>query len=379
MIKTPFLITFILLISVVSAQSPFTITGSTNLVRNGKVVLIKNAPAEFYSSHIKNDTANIVNFQFQFEGVISYPQQFRIVFFETEGKYITQPFFIDTGNQKIFIDSSEKSNDILDFGLSIIAEGSKTNFEYNNVYLSVFASMNEKINNFFSEVNRCDSINDIELKQNCVSNTEKNRIELRKERDSLLFNYASSNRKSSLLPWVLYQAIKKHGFNEYHQKTYQLISEYTPSNIKKSIVDLINQQKNTSIGSLFPLSRFMKPNESSTYLANNKYTLVEFWYSGCIPCIAQFNVLKEVYSMYKKKGFEILAISIDGKKSLPKYRRILNQYKYSWQQFLDLDGNKTKQLNIYKFPTNYLLDRHGKIIFKDIDPTMLSEFLRKEL
>ncbi len=48
--------------------------------------------------------------------------------------------------------------------------------------------------------------------------------------------------------------------------------------------------------------------------AKNKYVLLDFWASWCVPCIAEFPALTEAYAKYKDKGFEIYAISLDSDK-----------------------------------------------------------------
>lgn len=42
-----------------------------------------------------------------------------------------------------------------------------------------------------------------------------------------------------------------------------------------------------------------------------KYTLVDFWASFCQPCLEVFPIYKELYEVYKNKGFELVGISGD--------------------------------------------------------------------
>lgn len=57
----------------------------------------------------------------------------------------------------------------------------------------------------------------------------------------------------------------------------------------------------------------------------------------------------------------------------------MNKYKLSWPQYWDKGGVESSRLSINKFPTNFLLDRQGNIIQKDLKPAELAHFLEKNL
>jgi len=107
--------------------------------------------------------------------------------------------------------------------------------------------------------------------------------------------------------------------------------------------------------------------------------LVEFWFSGCSPCIAQFELLKSIYMKYKGKKFAIVAISTDGKEKISEYKKIVKSNNYSWKQILDTGGVRAASINIQKYPTSFLLDENGKIINIDITPDVLDRFLKQNL
>ncbi len=366
-------------ISCLFSQNHFTISGITNLVSNGKAILRQSGPSGFYSTKIKNDTVNIFNHHFIFEDTLKYPQQFRITLISSDKDYITEGIFIDTGFQKISIDSSSQINNILDFGHAVSMEGSKTNNEYTKKYLPLFDSINKRIVVFLSEIERCDTINDFESKKACVIKTEIERINIRKIRDSILLNYATQYPNSAIIPWLLYEALRKYGYKEFYQTIIDKITNYNPTNINKYLTSFINEQKIKIVGNLFPLNDFINNNFKNKYTKNIKYTLVEFWYSGCGPCIAQFNSLKSVYNKFNKQGFEIVAISIDGKKTLNKYKKILKLNNYPWKQILDIGGKRATSINIQKYPSSFLLNKKGEIISIDIKPEALHDYLKQNL
>ena len=42
-----------------------------------------------------------------------------------------------------------------------------------------------------------------------------------------------------------------------------------------------------------------------------KVVLLDFWATGCVPCVAKLPELESIYQKYHDQGFDILAISVD--------------------------------------------------------------------
>jgi len=109
------------------------------------------------------------------------------------------------------------------------------------------------------------------------------------------------------------------------------------------------------------------------------YTLIDFWYSNCTPCIAQFDKLKQIHKSHFSKGFEIVAISTDLKKDEAAWKKIIEKYTLPWVQLGDVDSQIAKTFSINAFPKNFLIDRSGKIIQIDIDLAQLEFYLDAHL
>lgn len=115
-------------------------------------------------------------------------------------------------------------------------------------------------------------------------------------------------------------------------------------------------------------------------LKSNKLVLIDFWATWCAPCIAEFPALKNLYSQYKKTGFEIISISSDV--NLKKYKSFIKNNKLSWINLNDGLGNSSptnKQFQITSLPSNYLVDNTGKIIGVNLSVADLKETLEKKL
>ena len=85
--------------------------------------------------------------------------------------------------------------------------------------------------------------------------------------------------------------------------------------------------------------------------------------SWCAPCRAANPYVLKLYKQYKAKGFEVFAISLDVKKEA--WLKAIKKDKLTYTHVYDKDGWNSKIAEKYyvdALPTNFLLDRAGKIV-----------------
>jgi len=373
------LLALLLKASILFSQTPFTITGKTNFIANGKAILERNSASCFYPPGFKDDTVPVHNHAFLFTGSLKYPAFFRLTCIDENGKSAySEPFFVDSGNQKITFDSTMAFHDLSANGQGISIQGSKANDEYVHNFLPLYQHVNEEISTYRSELTDNFSIRDKQVQRDSTAKTDARRVRFRRSSDSILYEYVNKYPRSPIISALLYDAAFRHNYSDYYYKAFDSITSYVPPNVSESLKAFLDIQKLKGVGQVFPLLDFMRANISEEG-RQAKYTLVDFWFSGCGPCIANFNLLKETYKKFHDKGFNIVAISSDKKEALPKYEMIIKRFQYTWDQVLDLDGVKTKSINIRAFPTSFLLDSQGKIVQTFIEPVLLNDFLEKNL
>jgi len=94
--------------------------------------------------------------------------------------------------------------------------------------------------------------------------------------------------------------------------------------------------------------------------------LVHFWSAVESGSRIVNPVLVEIYQKYKNKGFEIYQVSVD--KDRTEWLEAIDQDKMVWTQVGDMEGSiqAVMHYNIQSVPFNYLLDKDGNIIAKNL-------------
>lgn len=107
--------------------------------------------------------------------------------------------------------------------------------------------------------------------------------------------------------------------------------------------------------------------------------LVDFWASWCGPCIKEQPQLIKLNNAYTGK-FSIYSVSMDTKK--PLWLAAIAKQKLPWMQVSDLKYWNSPVVSDYMLqsvPLNYLIDKNGIILAKNIHGNALNEMLKSLL
>jgi len=307
-------------------ESAFSLTGKTNNFENGKVLYLKDNLSEKII-----DSAIVTNNEFLFKTKISkFPS--RVLLYNKEFSH-WRDIWIE--NNKMIFDASQS--------------------DFKNAKVSGSASEN--------------------LVQKLYENAGGLSFE---ERNKLEKDFVKDNPNSVVSAFILSVFSRDWG-REFTKESYERFS----GDIKKSeygnrISNYITLNRDVEIGDQYSNvvmnDKNGNPKELSKLLG--EVTLLEFWASWCGPCRKENPDLVKIYEKYKTKGFQIVAISLD--KDKEKWQSAIEKDGLSWSNFCDFEVWESKaalMYGVYAVPENFLIDKNGKIVARNIRGEKLNEKL----
>jgi len=202
---------------------------------------------------------------------------------------------------------------------------------------------------------------------------------LRIEHFTLIEEFVASKPDSYFTPYVIreYLADKMHYLeldsmlvkldsSIHDSKDYQILSQRVKTN--KSIevgMPAVDFALNDTTGNPISISSFQ-----------GKILLIDFWASWCGPCRHENPRVVKLYNDFREKGFEIIGVSFDEKRSA--WIDAIHQDQLAWPHVSDLKGWSSAAGKLYavtSIPATILLDRDGIIVAKNLR----GDALRKKL
>lgn len=149
-------------------------------------------------------------------------------------------------------------------------------------------------------------------------------------------------------------------------------------------LQFIKQEQNKQVNEAMKQMAINSPNiilpdingqKRELWSLHGKYTLLHFWSAKDRASRILNPVLSELYQRYKSRGFELFMVSIDQDKS--EWLNAIEEDHLAGIQVGDMKGSylATTSYNIQKLPYNYLLDKEGNIIAKNLKGPALNQTL----
>ena len=115
---------------------------------------------------------------------------------------------------------------------------------------------------------------------------------------------------------------------------------------------------------VFDLYAYQTDHSVSLKDYRGKVVLLTFWFPGCGPCRGEFPHFQEVLNKFKGQDIAYVGINVFPGQD-PYVLPFMHSSGYSFTPLRDRDGTIQKAYHVQGEPSNFLIDRDGRIIFSN--------------
>ncbi|MDD9899521.1 MAG: redoxin family protein [Alphaproteobacteria bacterium] len=97
-----------------------------------------------------------------------------------------------------------------------------------------------------------------------------------------------------------------------------------------------------------------------------KVVLVDFWTYSCINCIRTLPYLRDWYSKYHDRGFEIVGVHAPEfafERKIENVKKAVHKYALAWPVAMDNDFMTWKNFDNKYWPAHYLINKDGDVVY----------------
>jgi peroxiredoxin len=91
--------------------------------------------------------------------------------------------------------------------------------------------------------------------------------------------------------------------------------------------------------------------------------ILDFWATWCKPCIKAFPELQKILDTYEGCGLKVVAISIDGPRSMSRVGALMKSKGHTFQVVLDPGQRVARKYHVTSVPRTLLVDTDGKAVY----------------
>jgi peroxiredoxin len=201
---------------------------------------------------------------------------------------------------------------------------------------------------------------------------------------SYVTSYVRENPKSPVSLFAVQQFAKPIATPPDYPAAFELLDKsLQETEIGKQLQKRMADENAFKVGDIMP--EFSQPDTAGriVHLSDfkGKYVLVDLWASWCGPCRMESPNIKRTFEKYGNKGFVVIMVSIDGTKGswLTAIKQDGVQHFVQLGDMKDRKNAVAQLLKVRSIPQNFLIDRSGKIVGKNLHGDALEKKLEEIL
>lgn len=350
-----------------TGSNSYTVKGTLQGVDTGFVYLYK---VEQGDEDVAIDSIKVQNGNFEFKGEVSDPQ-FTLLGFKQDGqKFFPLAFFLEAGTTTI-----NGSRDSLN---RAVVKGQGAQREYDD-FKKKLEPLSQRERKLYDEY----QASGLQNNPARMEQVQQQHEQLQVEKKELVLQYANEHPSSRVAIVQLAYMFLDDVNNPALQRVFsKMDTSVQRSYYGRRIAKALEAQRQTGIGSAAPDFTLKDPAGKDVSLSSfrGKYVLIDFWASWCRPCREENPNVVKAYKAYHPKGFDIVGVSLDNKKE--RWEDAIREDQLAWTHVSDLKGWRSEAAALYgvnSIPMNFLLDKEGRIIGKDLRGQALSQKLESIL
>ena len=340
-------------------NNSFKVSGIAKGITDSTMVYLQKAQG---FNLIKVDSALVINGTFTFTGKQDSTVH-HYISCHSEGIRFRTDFFLENGNINVSMGKTE-----------VTASGTPSNDTY-QAFRNEFNSASKEI----------DRINTKFITDSTLTEEQKQELmveyrNLNKKLNEIVYKHIELNSANKIGEY-LFPNYNDYLSIEQQQTLIAMMPEVTLQNKQiKRIVEHINVLNKTAVGKPFIDFEMQTPDGKTMKLSDivnkNKYTLVDFWASWCVPCRSEMPNVIEAYNEFHEKGLAIVGISVDNNENA--WKNSIKEWGMPWIHLSDLKGTDNVAATLYgirSIPSTILIAQDGTIVAKNLRAGAIKEKL----
>lgn len=330
-------------------KNQFTIQGTLDNVKDSTMVFLKLNDEEGYKNV---DSCFIINKTFTLKGKID---QVKVAYLTIPEFRFNQPIFVEPNSTTSISGTLEK--------MDIVGSVSQNEFnDYENLLSELYTKQQGVYNRYF-QTPREDTakLRAIEIEYDVLDSM------IQEARISWIHQHSNSY----VSPYIIMKEMVYSATAEELKSNYEMFSEpiqtsYYGMEMKKRIEVL------TLVSEGQPAPEIALPNKDGDTMRlsdlKGQYVLIDFWASWCRPCRNENPFVVAAYTKYHEQGFTVYGISLDDNRD--KWLKAIEDDGLIWNTHVSSlkgwENEFAKKYGVMSIPSNFLIDKEGVIVGKDL-------------